>query len=54
MEFTILDQSQCSEDGRSQRAFIVSFGPNRRRDSTYWDLRGDDIGMVIFETNMKN
>jgi len=25
-------------------AFVYSFGPNRRRDSTEWELGGDDIG----------
>jgi hypothetical protein len=26
---------------------LYSFGPNRRRDSTRTELRGDDIGTVI-------
>ncbi len=29
-------------------AFLYSFGPNRRRDSTEWEIRGDDIGTVFF------
>jgi hypothetical protein len=34
----------CSSD-RTQRAiYIYSFGPNRRRDSTTWDLVPDDLG----------
>jgi hypothetical protein len=33
---------QCAKD-RSV-AFVYSFGPNRQRDSSEWDVRGDDIG----------
>ncbi len=29
--------------GRSV-AFVYTFGPNRQRDSSEWDIRGDDIG----------
>ncbi|RMD81396.1 MAG: hypothetical protein D6815_11920 [Candidatus Dadabacteria bacterium] len=32
----------------SQRiAFLYSFGPNRRRDSSYTEIRGDDVGVFI-------
>jgi hypothetical protein len=27
--------------------FLYSAGPNRRRDTTPWEIRGDDIGTVI-------
>ena len=27
--------------------FVYSFGPNRRRDSSRWQLQGDDIGWVV-------
>lgn len=33
---------RCS-NGREVR-FVYSFGPNRRRDSTDWEIRGDDVG----------
>ena len=28
-------------------SFVYSFGPNRRRDSTPWEIRGDDVGAMI-------
>ena len=28
-------------------AFLYSFGPNRRRDSSYTEIRGDDVGTYI-------
>ncbi len=28
-------------------AFVYSFGPNRRRDSSEWQLQPDDIGRVL-------
>jgi len=27
--------------------YLYSFGPNRRRDSTKWELGGDDIAVFI-------
>lgn len=36
---------RCSDD-REVR-FVYSFGPNRRRDSTPWEVLGDDIGLAI-------
>jgi hypothetical protein len=27
--------------------FIYSFGPNRQRDSSEWEILGDDIGMRL-------
>ena len=29
--------------------FVYSFGPNRRRDSSRWQIQGDDIGWVVQE-----
>ena len=40
---------ECSEDRRSQRAFVYSFGANHKRDSSEWEIRGDDIGTLIVE-----
>lgn len=36
------------EDGR-RVAFVYSFGPNRRRESSRWEILGDDIGAIIRE-----
>ena len=30
--------------GDREATFVYSFGPNRRRDSSEWALKGDDIG----------
>jgi hypothetical protein len=36
---------RCSGDRVA--VFVYSFGPNRRRDSSEWELRGDDIGKPL-------
>ena len=33
--------------GGSQVVFVYSFGPNRRRDSSKREIRGDDLGVVL-------
>ena len=39
---------KCPQGGGRRRAvFVYSFGPNRRRDSTAWEIRGDDLGVTI-------
>ena len=40
-------RDNCADDGRNRIAFVYSFGPNRRRESTRWRLLGDDIGVYI-------
>ncbi len=41
-------RDRCTRD-RSQRAiFVYSFGPNRRRDSSEWEVLGDDVGAIIY------
>lgn len=35
----------CNE--KRSKAFLYSFGPNRRRDSSRWKRRGDDIGVIL-------
>ena len=37
----------CSEDHRRRAVFVYSFGPNRRRESTDWEILGDDVGAWI-------
>ncbi len=36
---------RCSSE--RQRVFIYSFGPNRRRDSNFRELAGDDVGTIL-------
>ena len=38
---------KCNRKKKRARVFVYSFGPNRKRDSTDWELRSDDIGMMI-------
>jgi len=40
---------KCDSDDpdRGVAIFLYSFGPNRKRDSSPWEIRGDDIGLVI-------
>ncbi|RMD84017.1 MAG: hypothetical protein D6815_05125 [Candidatus Dadabacteria bacterium] len=38
---------RSGRSGEPRMAFVYSFGPNRRRDSTYTEIRGDDLGAMI-------
>lgn len=40
-------RDNCATDERPATAYLYSFGPNRRRDSTRWEIRGDDIAVVM-------
>jgi len=40
-------RDSCGETTRRRSIFVYSFGPNRRRDSTEWNILGDDIGMYL-------
>ena len=40
-------QHICSDDRRRRAIFVYSFGPDRRRDSTEWEILGDDVGAWI-------
>lgn len=42
-------RDECSDDDKSRVIFVYSFGPNRKRESTEWEVRGDDIGATIFQ-----
>ncbi len=37
---------QC--DSAARYILLYSFGPNRRRDSTHWEVGGDDVGAYAF------
>jgi hypothetical protein len=41
-------RDRCRDGGRERVAFVYSFGPNRRRESSPWEIRGDDVGEIIF------
>ena len=38
-------RTTCNQ--KRDKIFVYSFGPNRRRDSSKWKLKGDDIGMLF-------
>ncbi|MFQ5527368.1 MAG: hypothetical protein ACE5GX_14030 [Thermoanaerobaculia bacterium] len=40
---------KCSRSKGREMAFLYSFGPNRRRNSSDWEIGGDDIGIVLVE-----
>ncbi len=40
-------QHDCSRRSRGEAVMVYSFGPNRRRESTEWEVRGDDVAAVI-------
>lgn len=41
-------RDMCDKDGARRRTFVYSLGPNRRRDSTRWQIGGDDIGVLTY------
>ena len=40
-------RDRCDEDTDQRVVFVYSMGPNRRRDSNKWRIRGDDIGVYV-------
>jgi len=40
-------RDRCRKSSGKRVIFIYSFGPNRRRDSSRWEVLGDDIGDYI-------
>jgi hypothetical protein len=45
---------QVCDPGKKQvKIFIYSFGPNCRRDSVEWEIRGDDIGICIYQSGFQ-
>ena len=40
-------RDKCSKDRSRRTVFVYSFGPNRRRDSSHWEIAGDDLGTHI-------
>jgi hypothetical protein len=42
-------RDNCADGERKRVAFVYSFGPNRRRESTRRNIMGDDIGVFILK-----
>jgi hypothetical protein len=40
-------RDRCIQETQERVFFVYSFGPNRRRDSTVTEIRGDDVGTYI-------
>lgn len=40
---------QCTRTGNRSFHYVYSFGPNRRRESTEWEVLGDDVGAVFHQ-----
>jgi hypothetical protein len=40
-------RDRCKKKEGQRVIFVYSFGPNRSRDSTRWEIRGDDIGHYV-------
>jgi hypothetical protein len=40
-------RDRCDSEQGRRVVFVYSFGPNRRRDSTPWEILGDDVGARI-------
>ena len=42
-------RDRCASDEDRRIVFLYSFGPNRRRDSSRWEILGDDVGTVVYD-----
>ena len=40
-------RDRCDKENGRRVVFIYSFGPNRSRDSSRWEILGDDIGQYV-------
>lgn len=40
---------KCSKSSQREVAFLYSFGPNRRRDSSDWEIGDDDVGVMLLD-----
>ena len=43
-------RDRCKRDKTRRSTFVYSLGPNRRRDSSKWEVRGDDLGAYLIRT----
>ncbi len=42
-------RDRCDSDKKRRIVFVYSFGPNRRRESSRWEILGDDVGTVVYD-----
>lgn len=42
-------RDRCKSDDSRRVVFIYSFGPNRRRESSRYEILGDDVGIVVYD-----
>ncbi|MCP3956768.1 MAG: hypothetical protein GY719_02830 [bacterium] len=42
-------RDRCDSDAERRVVFVYSFGPNRRRESSRWEILGDDVGSIIYD-----
>ncbi len=42
-------RDRCDSDDDRRIVFIYSFGPDRRRQSSRWEILGDDVGAVVYD-----
>ncbi len=40
-------RDRCTRNKKRRSTFVYSLGPNRRRDSSRWEIRGDDLGSYL-------
>jgi hypothetical protein len=40
---------QCTIESNRRFHYVYSFGPNRRRESTEWQVLGDDVGAILLD-----
>ena len=42
-------RDRCDSDDDRRIVFLYSFGPNRRRESSRWEILGDDVGTIVYD-----
>ena len=42
-------RDNCATSAYARTTYLYSFGPNRRRDSTKWEVGGDDVAIFVRE-----
>lgn len=45
-------RDRCSEDKKRRITMLYSFGPNQIRDSTRWEVLGDDIAVFVYRKGL--